>query len=407
MGNPDFYGRGSQYVVNTLEPMKVVTQFITSDGTDNGDLVEIRRFYVQNGNIIHSPSSTILGPDHDTDSITEGFCDAKKDLFGDVKDYQEHGGMKGMGESLDRGHVMIFSLWDDVEVNMLWLDSAYPLNKPVTDPGIKRGECPGDETSTPTWLRQNYPDAYVTFKNAAVGEIGSTVGPVTPTTPSPVAAPSSPVASPVSSPTPPSSGYCNYRGCDGEPMGGPWCNETQERCEGNCAGTWCTSNGPTPTPPTPTPPTPTPPTPTPPTPTPPTGGMTATTTRYWDCSGGSCGCAYLPTGDPAQPSHCHSNAMFEAPTNNPHGAKFYGTAAVSNVLFQDTNGNGWLGEGCGKCYKLTGTSNTPGYSGVETTLVLKAANYCPPENPLCSGNNAHFDISGKKSRNICCFYDNM
>merc|ERR1719188_2829770 len=38
--------------------------------------------------------------------------------------------MKGMGESLDRGHVMIFSLWDDVEVNMLWLDSAYPLTKP-------------------------------------------------------------------------------------------------------------------------------------------------------------------------------------------------------------------------------------------------------------------------------------
>ena len=132
MGNPDFYGRGSQYAVNTLEPMKVVTQFITSDGTDDGDLVEIKRFYVQNGNIIHSPSSTILGPD-DTDSITEDFCNAKKDLFGDVKDYQELGGMKGMGESLDRGHVMIFSLWDDVEVNMLWLDSAYPLNKPVTD----------------------------------------------------------------------------------------------------------------------------------------------------------------------------------------------------------------------------------------------------------------------------------
>ena len=93
--------------------------------------------------------------------------------------------------------------------------------------------------------------------------------------------------------------------------------------------------------------------------------------------------------------------MFEAPTNNPHGAKFYGTAAVSNVLFQDTNGNGWLGEGCGKCYKLTGTSNTPGYSGVETTLVLKAANYCPPENPLCNGNNAHFDIAGKKKEFVC------
>merc|ERR1712156_956472 len=124
---------------------------------------------------------------------------------------------------------------------------------------------------------------YVTFKNAAVGEIGSTVGPITPTAPAPIAAPS-PVSSPVSPPTPPSSGYCNYNGCNGVPMGGDWCNVNRERCEGNCAGTWCTN--PTPPiapPPTPTPPTPTPPVPTPPTP--PTGGMSATTTRYWDCSG--------------------------------------------------------------------------------------------------------------------------
>merc|ERR1711862_354995 len=95
-------------------------------------------------------------------------------MGGDVKDYQEHGGMKGMGESLDRGHAMIFSLWDDVEVNMLWLDSAYPLDRPVTDPGIKRGDCPGGETSTPTYLREKYPNGGVVFKNAAVGEIGRT-----------------------------------------------------------------------------------------------------------------------------------------------------------------------------------------------------------------------------------------
>lgn len=28
-------------------------------------------------------------------------------------------------------------------VDRLWLDSAYPLDKPDTDPGIKRGDCPG------------------------------------------------------------------------------------------------------------------------------------------------------------------------------------------------------------------------------------------------------------------------
>ncbi len=239
MGNPNFYGRGRQYAVDTTRPMKVVTQFLTTDGTDDGDLSEIRRFYVQDGNIIHSPSSTILG-EHDTDSITDGFCDAKKDLFGDVKHYQELGGMKGMGESLDRGHVMIFSLWDDVHVNMLWLDSAYPLNKPVTDPGIKRGDCVGGHESTPEYLRQTYPDSYVTFKNAAVGEIGSTVGPVTPTTQSPTRpiVPTKPPSYPPSS----NEGYCNYQGCNGEIQGGDWCNNSRTNCEGNCSGTWCTNN---------------------------------------------------------------------------------------------------------------------------------------------------------------------
>merc|ERR1711862_821972 len=43
MGNTDFYGRGPEYAVNTLKPMTVVTQFLTTDGTDSGDLSEIRR----------------------------------------------------------------------------------------------------------------------------------------------------------------------------------------------------------------------------------------------------------------------------------------------------------------------------------------------------------------------------
>merc|ERR1712176_1458481 len=187
MGNPMFYGRGPEYAVNTLKPMTVVTQFITDTGTDDGDLVEIKRFYVQNGNVIESPSSTILGP-QDTDVIDDNFCSAKKTLFEDVNDYQAKGGTKAMGESLDRGQVAAFSLWDDVEVNMLWLDSAYPLDKPASDPGVQRGTCPGGETSKPTYVRDKYPNGYVTFRNAAVGEIGSTLigstGPF-PTTPPP------------------------------------------------------------------------------------------------------------------------------------------------------------------------------------------------------------------------------
>jgi cellulose 1,4-beta-cellobiosidase len=241
MGNTEFYGRGSQYQVNTLKPMTVVTQFVTTDGTDNGDLSEIRRFYVQDGEVIYSPSSTILGPD-DTDEITDGFCEAKKELFGDVNHFQELGGMKAMGESLDRGHVMIFSLWDDVEVNMLWLDSAYPLDKPATDPGVQRGDCVGGESSTPTYLRETYPNGYVSFKNAAVGEIGSTLLPANPTAPSP------------SAPSPTSPGGGDGCGCGpANGMNQPECTgKSETQCnhmvnyEGKCKWTVCSPPTPAP-----------------------------------------------------------------------------------------------------------------------------------------------------------------
>jgi len=116
----------------------------------------------------------------------------------------------------------------------------------------------------------------------------------------------------------------------------------------------------------------------------------ATTTRYWDCSGGACGCAYLPfAGQDQKPAMCHSNAMFDAPADNSHGAKFYGTAAISQGL----GGGNWLADACGKCWKVTGKSNAPGYEDVETTLVLKGVNYCPPGNIFCANDNPHFDIA--------------
>merc|ERR1719422_2709389 len=175
MGNRQFFGRGSNFEVNTLKPVTVVTQFRTTDGTDNGELSEMVRFYVQDGNVIPSPPTTILGPD-DTDRISDGFCQAKKTLFGDVNDYADHGGSAAMGESLDRGHVMAISLWDDVHVNMLWLDAAYPLDKPANAPGVQHGDCPGGVESTPTWLRQNNPNGWVSFQDAFIGPIGSFLG---------------------------------------------------------------------------------------------------------------------------------------------------------------------------------------------------------------------------------------
>jgi len=150
--------------------------------------VEIRRFYRQDGKIVHSPPTKILGSKA-TDSITDQFCADKKELFEDVNDFMAKGGNRAMGESLDRGQVLALSLCDDVEVNMLWLDSAYPLDKPRNQPGVLRGECPGGQNSKPSHVREQYPDAYVTFANAAIGEIGSTLigstGPFPTTAPPP------------------------------------------------------------------------------------------------------------------------------------------------------------------------------------------------------------------------------
>merc|ERR1712019_162323 len=186
MGNQSFYGRGTGFNVDTTKPMTVVTQFITEDGTDFGQLSEIRRFYVQDGVRIDSPPAVILGH-NDKDSITDEFCHEKKTLFEDVNDFHIKGGMESMGESLDRGHVMALSLWDDVEVSMLWLDSCYPLDKRCSTPGVHRGTCAGGDESSPSFLRNNFPNSWTSFANAAIGEIGSTLqaAPTSPPTPAP------------------------------------------------------------------------------------------------------------------------------------------------------------------------------------------------------------------------------
>mmetsp|Transcript_4898 Transcript_4898/g.7338 ORF Transcript_4898/g.7338 Transcript_4898/m.7338 type:complete len:90 (-) Transcript_4898:868-1137(-) len=52
-----------------------------------------------------------------------------------------------------------------------------------------------------------------------------------------------------------------------------------------------------------------------------------------------------------------------------------------------------MSEGCGKCFKLTGSSNIPNKEGLKTTIILKGTNYCPPGNPKCENGGIHFDIA--------------
>jgi len=170
MGVKTFFGTGM--TIDTKKPVTVVTQFVTADGTDSGDLAEIKRVYVQNGQVIQNSKVTFPGIQA-YNSVSDKYCDDAKKLFGDRNDFATKGGLKAFGKSLKNGVVLVLSLWDDHEVHMLWLDSDYPTDKPASQPGISRGPCATD-SGKPDEVESKYPDASVKYGNIKFGPIGST-----------------------------------------------------------------------------------------------------------------------------------------------------------------------------------------------------------------------------------------
>ena len=171
LGDKSFFGLNST-ILNTTQPFTVVTQFITNDGTDEGNLFEIRRIWIQNGKTIQTRNVTVDGRQYN--SITDRFCDAQKFVFGDKNTYGKMGGNQAMGGSLDRGMILVISLRDDYENFMLWLDSDYPPNVSPSQPGVARGTCP-TTLGRPSDVETHYPGASVTYSNIKYGEIGTTV----------------------------------------------------------------------------------------------------------------------------------------------------------------------------------------------------------------------------------------
>ena len=231
-GDRSFYGKGPEFTVDSTKPMTVVTQFLTVNGKDNGDLSEIRRFYVQDGKAIESPPIKILPKE--PDSITDKMCKDIQDLFGNPNDFKAKGGNKAMGDSLDRGHVATFSLWDDIDVHMMWLDSCYPTDESCSKLGVRRGMCPGGDESSPQVVRQKHPTSYVTFANVAFGEIGTTQSVYpgkspTPTTPDTTSSTSAGSSSSgflsTTTTTSGSGGLCAgaWEQCGGQDFNGPTC----------------------------------------------------------------------------------------------------------------------------------------------------------------------------------------
>lgn len=161
MGDTSFYGSGM--TVDTSSVFTVVTQFIGSP------LTEIKRFYVQNGQVIPNSQSTIDGVTGN--SITSDFCDAQKAAFGDNYSFKTHGGFQSMSDALEGGMTLVMSVWDDHYANMLWLDSTYPTTD--TSPGGPRGTC-AVTSGVPHDVETASPGASVTYSNIKFGPINST-----------------------------------------------------------------------------------------------------------------------------------------------------------------------------------------------------------------------------------------
>ncbi|KAJ3345591.1 hypothetical protein HDU83_003918 [Entophlyctis luteolus] len=168
-GVTSFFGPG--LTVDSSSPMTVVTQFLTSDGTDSGTLSEIRRYFVQNGKVIAVPKATISGLTA-YNSLTDAYCTAERTAFSDANPLK--GGIAGLDSALSQGMVLSLSLWDDNTAGMNWLDSYYPEDATVA--GTVRGPCPWfNWTTQTTSLRSTYgSSASVTYSDIRFGTLCST-----------------------------------------------------------------------------------------------------------------------------------------------------------------------------------------------------------------------------------------
>lgn len=186
LGAHNFFGNLSAYEIDTTRPFTVVTQFLSDDGKATGNLKEIVRIFVQDGEAIDTPSVNFDGTEYN--SLTTEYCTAEKKWSADVNDFANKGGMDTVSDVLKRENlVLVMSLWDDHEANMLWLDSIDPPDEP-TKPGALRGPCP-TTSGVPADVEKNHPDSYVKFSNIRVGDIGTTFGPSFTTPPPPKTTP--------------------------------------------------------------------------------------------------------------------------------------------------------------------------------------------------------------------------
>nr|GAT45916.1 glycoside hydrolase family 7 protein [Mycena chlorophos] len=182
-GNETFFGDSSSFTIDTMQPITVVTQFVTSDGTSTGTLSAIKRLYVQNGKIIQNSMTNVAGVTA-TNEITDEFCTQQKAATNNTNSFATQGGLTQMGSAIGKGMVLSLSLWyvpSLAVASMLWLDSDYPTTSPASDVGVSRGPC-ATTSGVPANVESQQGSSSVIYSNIKFGPIGSTYSSGTSTT---------------------------------------------------------------------------------------------------------------------------------------------------------------------------------------------------------------------------------
>jgi len=145
-----------------------------------------------------------------------------------TSDYQAKGGLKRIGEAVDRGMVLALS----INSGNAWLDGVDAGKKGnASDPGAKRGPCPADSYDV-SKLKKKYGKASVKFSNIKYGQIGWTLKAKKITTTS-TSTPKAPKAG--------SKSQCGWKSCAESALFPveKYCGKSKANCLKCEGGKWC------------------------------------------------------------------------------------------------------------------------------------------------------------------------
>jgi hypothetical protein len=84
-------------------------------------MIEIKRKYVQGGKVIDNSFTKLESLTKQYNSVSDEFCVAQKKAFGDNDRFTDDSSFRQVRATLNKGHVVMLWLWDDHDVNMLWM----------------------------------------------------------------------------------------------------------------------------------------------------------------------------------------------------------------------------------------------------------------------------------------------